>query len=366
MGYIATMEHRISEHSRQTYTDRLADIGKRLTTSEHLTADVLVNEIARMAEQRDIAYATFRIRKSAVMYWLGQQAQAVIANGQDPATYAEAYERLRHLKYGRTGDALPQRNGAARKLKFFPKECLDALAAFAAERGHQAPNATRALAFARANLLVGLRPIEWFDVSFASMFKRSEDGQLLRDESGRLCFEHALIVGNAKATHGRGNGAYRELILHDISKDELKALMSFAEFVKEFEAMQPSQTSTTKLSKTLFKPINTAMRNALKRKGFAATDIPAPYSTRHQVVADFKASGVSKREIAAFFGHSSDYTHQAHYGPRRHGSGKVTFRASPESVSRVGVQGPSRRWDSVQPELAAEVERWSAERGARA
>ncbi len=64
-----------------------------------LTPHMLIKQINRQFEEGQIAHSTFRIYKSAVMYWLGQQAQAVTAGGDDPVDYASAYETLRTLKY---------------------------------------------------------------------------------------------------------------------------------------------------------------------------------------------------------------------------------------------------------------------------
>ncbi|MDB6014782.1 MAG: hypothetical protein JWL65_7032, partial [Gammaproteobacteria bacterium] len=297
IDYIEGMDARLSDRTKQEYVTRLKELTKGIrSATEALRPEHLVAHLKALIAAGQIAQATFRMYKSAIRYWLGQQAQALLAGDGDTAEYARAFHDLGTLQYERRSDA-PART-STKKLKVFPPDCVDALAAFAQARGQRAPNAVRATAFVRANHLVGLRPGEWFDAAFASYLHRDERGEYLRDAKGRMRFVPALIVENAKATHGRANGPRRELLLYGANAEELKALMHFRAMVMEFQARHP-KAQRRRLTNLFYRPLNNAIRRALAAAGFAPSDIPACYSTRHQCVADFKASGVSPREIAA-------------------------------------------------------------------
>lgn len=365
MDYISKMDNRLSHRSKLEYTTRLKEISKKIQIDTgELTPELLVNKLASLAANSEIAPATYRIYKSAIMYWLGQQAQALIASGGEYSEYAKAFDALRDISHAHLSARSAVRT-SSRKLKHFPQECADKLAEYASQFGYRAPNAVRADAFVKANLLVGLRPVEWFDVSFASYFVRDEQGNIVRDEHGRTRFEHMMIVDNAKATHGRGNGKRRELVLHDITANELKALVHFREIALKFRERHRSETDMKRLTNLLYRPINNMISRALAASGYAGRDIPSCYSTRHQVTADFKASKINDRMIAAFFGHSSVKTHKEHYGYKKHGSGGVRFRPTVESLAAVSDRGLAQRAEVMSPQMAAEVDQWISEQESR-
>jgi integrase len=363
MSYIAQMDQRLAERSKREYANRVKEISAKIERGDApLTPDMMIAQLQKLAAEKQIAYSTFRLSKSAIRFWLGQQAQALIASGGDHSDYARAFAALGELRYS----ALPhEQRTSSKKLKYFPQECLDALVKFADERGHRAPNLVRAAAFVKANLLVGLRPVEWFDACFASHFVRDDKGDIQRDAQGRIKFLPVLIIENAKTTHGRGNGYQRELVLHDITVEEMKALTFFREIAVKFKERHPPNMEPKKLTNLLYRPLNNAIRRALAASGYATQAIPSVYSTRHQVVADFKASGVGKREITAFFGHSSENTHREHYGHKRRGARMVTFRPSEECLARVTDRSITRQPEAIPPQLAADVEMWVAEQESR-
>ncbi len=364
-AYIATMDERVSDRSKTEYAGRLRELRAKIAGAEDtLTPGMLVAVLQLIAEEGVSAESTVRTFKSAVKYWLGQQARAQVASGGDYTEYEAAFQTLTNLKYERKPGAA--RRGASVKLKHFPDECVDALARFAAERGPRAPTIARALAFVRANLLVGLRPSEWFNASFMSYFPKAPSGELMRDAKGNLAFEHVLTVDNAKATHGRGNGVRRELMLLEITTDELTTLMNFWRIAQEFAARFPPGTDPKKINELFYGPINTAIRRALGQAGFGARAIPSAYSTRHQVVADFKASDVTAREITAWFGHSSEATHKKHYGRKSHGGRGVMFRPTPESIAQVKAPTLGRRDHTLVPtHVAQEAADWVKTRESR-
>lgn len=74
------------------------------------------------------------------------------------------------------------------------------------------------VAFVDANLVVGLRPVEWF---FPFPFCCAVKGPKL-----------TAIVENGKATHGRANGLKRYLILDDLKHEESKKDIPLLELAK--------------------------------------------------------------------------------------------------------------------------------------
>ena len=364
MAYVSQMEHRLSERTKQDYSARLKEIGKNIRHSgDTVTPDMLYQHIRGLVDSGQIASSTYRYYKAAVKFWLGQQTQAVIASGGNPGDYARAFDALQSLKHAKSTPSL--KRTSAKKLKYFHGECLDALIKYAKEQTRPSPNAAKAAAFAKANLLVGLRPSEWFTARLASKLSTNSKGQFIRDSQGRLKFDNMLIVENAKTTHGRGNGRERELLLHGISADEMADLMHFLKIAKDEKERHPIGMDAKSLSNLFYTPMNNMIRRALLANGFSSNDIPSLYSTRHQAVADFKASGVDKREIAAFFGHSSDYTHAAHYGHKKHGGRNVLFRPSPECLSRVKNKSITKQPAAIPQNMVTEAQNWIKERDSR-
>lgn len=364
MAYIDQMDDRLSDRTKQEYSTRLKEISKNLRhTGDTVTPDMLVEHVRNLVVSGQIASSSYRSYKSAITFWLGQQTRAVIEGGGNPSNYARAFDSLQSLKYAQTAPS--SKRTSAKKLKYFPSECLDALTKYSEERGNRAPNAAKAAAFAKANLLVGLRPSEWFNATLASRLCTNSKGEYIRDSQGRLKFDNMLIVENAKTTHGRGNGHQRELLLHGISANEMTDIVYFLNMARSEKERHPMNMDAKTLSNLFYRPMNNMIRRALIASGFALKDIPSLYSTRHQAVADFKASCVNKREVAAFFGHSSDYTHAAHYGHKKHGGRNVLFRPSPECLSRVNIKSVTKQREAIPQNIAADVENWVKERDSR-
>lgn len=310
-----------------------ADDANALKVSPTRMAQHLADTFAR----QEIAQATARSLKAAVLFWLAESAQALIGKGGEGlAEYEQAYERVRGL----ATNLLPKRTQktSSPKLKALPKDLLDAL-----ERdGETTPGVIYVgtlLAFLRANLLVGLRPEEWFDAATFSHLGPTTQGQ-------GPCL--GLRVRNSKASRGRANGSHREILLHSVDRDSLATILHFLEIIEAHRAKHPG-LAKEKLSKTFFGPLRMCMANALTRIGYrkGAAARPTLYSSRHQAVANAKASGLTDREIAALFGHISTSTAKSHYGKKLSGWMKTTFRPSPESLQAVAEH--TRQSDMAKP-----------------
>lgn len=243
--------------------------------------------------------------------------------------------------------------------------------------------------FVKANMLVGLRPIEWRQVTFMSDI---ENQNLI------------MRVKNAKHSHGRANGEYRNLVLTAINKKEVEYLLDYfclyqvslerkaLDFLYKNSDFFTQQTffSQSGISSEIYEKrtniptnlslthtqtylkntsleqmidangvpqagcadkLNRSLQNEMYKKykeylssiGQELTDAskrPTLYSTRHQCIANAKASGKEPMEIAGFFGHASDKTNRLHYGKKSYGwSGWGEFKFTPTAESILQVDG---------------------------
>ncbi|HDL7947173.1 TPA: hypothetical protein PXP79_004581, partial [Yersinia enterocolitica] len=147
----------------------------------------------------------------------------------------------------------------------------------------------------------------------------------------------ALCVKNAKTTHGRGNGEYRDIIFNDIDISSLAHIVHFKDLIDSALYRSPSPDKK-KIAERLFHQAQETLRKALKKIGYGNNDkMPSLYSTRHQCVADAKNSGLNQTEIAALFGHWSPDTTKIHYGKKIHGINKLKIAPSVESINAVKI-----------------------------
>jgi hypothetical protein len=331
----------LAQRTKEDYSRKIGMIANRIYRAGQgtLTPTNLVSHLKKLIANKQVAQSTARSLKAAAIFWITEEAQNVLAHGGNLSEHELAFSELRKLPTRE----LPTRTEktSSTKLKYFTKETLDCLAEYSAKT-QRAKHAGALVAFLRANLLVGLRPSEWFGVEFMSYLHREKNGEYMRTSDGRIKSSIAMYVENAKATYGRGNGDHREILLHNISDNDLATLMHFREIVMSFASKFEANTQRSDIAKAFFKPLQQTMTYTLKRQGYKKNQLPTTYSTRHQAVANAKSSGLSDREIAAMFGHSSTATAKSHYGKKLSGWMKVTFRPSRESVASVPEKNISR------------------------
>lgn len=317
----------LAADTRRDYASRVLILENQIRalegTGTTISPKKMATHLRALFAKGEIAQATARIMKAAVLFWVAENAQSLIAKGGDGlAEYENAYKEVRAL----ATNTLPKRTTktSSPKLKALPKDVLDALAEYGAKTP-RAVNIGPLLAFLNANLLVGLRPEEWFEANLFTYLNRSGNNS--------PCL--GLRVRNGKTTHGRGNGTHREILLHGINAHDLACMMHFLAIVEAHRTANPS-LSKSDLAKTFYSPLGQTMRNALNRVGYRkAATTPTLYSSRHQAVANAKFSGLTDREVAAMFGHSSTSTAKSHYGKKLSGWTKIQFKPSPESISKV-------------------------------
>lgn len=176
----------------------------------------------------------------------------------------------------------------------------------------------------RAGDLSGLRPSEWLNARIEII-----DGK------------HNLVVSNAKTTHDRAHGETRTINISELSLEDISIIQSKIEATKDAIAsglckdIDDYQSNTRRY---LLLANNAVFPNADKTI--------AAYSTRHQVVTEYKSTpGNTAEGLAAILGHRSTETAGKHYGRKRSGKGKLKpskLQADPGDQKRVAAYNAHR------------------------
>lgn len=334
---------KLSKTSKNLYISKFKKIDK---VAKELGYEI-VDEVATLAALKkilgsaDTAYGTARIYKSAALYIISEQARELYNKEQDISSIELIYEQIqeidtKHLK--RTSD---KTSGA--KFKYFSKElyehCIQELA--------QSPKAHQKalLSFLKANMSLGLRPNEWFQSAPASYLYRDTNGAYIKDEmTGSLKFENTLVVTNSKYSNGRANGDSREILIGD-RPETIESISAFLSIIYDhidtnLEGISHSAPDEynvwlKKLSDRFYEPLQSLLKRTAKKLNDTESDGLTLYSTRHQVVANAKKTGLNDIEIAALFGHNSKHTAKRHYGKKTSGWKNIEVRPSVESIQAV-------------------------------
>ena len=165
-----------------------------------------------------------------------------------------------------------------------------------------------------ANVLLGLRPIEWRTARLIET-----KGQLM------------LVVNNAKNTNGRSHGTLRHLNLSHLPEKDTQLIQGQLQAVSYFVDCDASWS-------TYYEGVRKAIRRLTRANLPKQSKYPSLYSSRHQFAANAKYGGLTKPEIAALMGHAVDDTASMHYGKKKHGSGGFLVKATPAEISRVRVK----------------------------
>lgn len=182
--------------------------------------------------------------------------------------------------------------------------------------------------------LVGPRPCEW--------------------ELARIDIEagqYNLVIVNAKTSHGRSHGPTRTIILSGLSDEEC------------FDIQKKIELTADAIARGLCADMD-EYQKILRRYLLLANNRVFPgaektiaiYSTRHQVVSEYKSTpGNNAHGLAAILGHRSTQTAGRHYGRKRSGKGKLKpskLQADPGDQKRVeafnvgrdvGQRGPRQK-----------------------
>lgn len=415
------MQYKFSvlEDSTQMDYQRKFDINfskfAHLPIVEALTATI--NDLFERFNQAELSQATFRIYRASLCYgiasyyeqWRKNELNSDISESLSTAVLNDLYQQAIRKVETADEEALYEKKAetSALKAKRFDQGFYEYLVNIPKKSLTRQPRKPKPIpgisleyekpiriidllkSFVKANMLVGLRPIEWHEAIF--MCDIATQNLVMR-------------VKNAKHSHGRANGEYRNLVLTEINEQETSFLMEYfclyqvslerkaLDFLyknSEFFTQQslfaesgirsesheqmtniPVNLATTH-TQTYLKntsleqminangipqagcadKLNRALQNEMYKKykeylssiGQELTDTskrPTLYSTRHQCIANAKAGGKDPMEIAGFFGHASDKTNRLHYGKKSHGwSGWGDFKFSPTAESILQVAG---------------------------
>lgn len=345
--------------------------------------DNLITNVLDAAKSSDIKPSTFRQYKASICFGLASTL-ILLKNNKIEEDELEAgisyqflsnmYKKIVHESI-ETNSAIenniPERTSAMKK-KSFPEAFFIYLNQFPDQSlGRKNTRFDLMLKFVNANILIGLRPIEWLNVRICSDIKEKNI---------------VLFVENAKNSFGRANGDVRELILSSLSSEEVFKILDFyvsfqnrltdvvknfkskhSEFQKnndftEIKDADPLNYILNDFEPTKLKiPLSEILdKNSVPQKGIASIILDSIqnemqaiyniyldnqpdvdfkkitlYSTRHQCIANAKASKTNVYEIAAFFGHSSVETSTRHYGKAWSGWSNFDFKPSLESIKNV-------------------------------
>lgn len=261
-----------------------------------------------------IAKRTWRQYKAALV--------AELTRSRDAAPDRAAQHEINHalqilLQEPQTGAMTRGTRTSAKKLRALPNKDFDTLCHYVQSKVGVHAWAAALLVWCRAAHPTGLRPSEWSGASLITL------------PTGHP----ALVVTNAKATNGRGNGETRTLDLSGCSVDEIHALEEMLEIAEGFRQDGGYERFQDRLRQYLYK----AARAALGRR----ERYPSLYTFRHQFAANAKRQ-FNQGEVAALLGHGSDATASRHYAQGRLAQGSLGVKPVTGEVGRVRAKARPR------------------------
>lgn len=344
--------------------------------------ELLVNSIIDDANNHKIRPATFRVYKAVLCYGLATThikldndliSDDELENGLNYQSLANLYRLIQPVNVPLDKSILFPPRTSSSKLKFFPEPFYSHLKDMSVNSDIKLTKRFKLMFdFVEANLVIGARPVEWLDIYITSNIEKK-------------CLE--LFIKNAKNSFGRANGDVRELLLENANAAQelaiIKYYVSFQNYladtllatinneikaentsiskshifnyiIKDFEPslfgnipksdicnkyMVPQQGLAEivlgSMQNEMFLQFN-AYRKENPKEVEAYGDFRVSlYSTRHQCIANAKASKKDIYEIAGFFGHASVETASRHYGKAWNGWSNFTFKPSLESIRAV-------------------------------
>lgn len=248
--------------------------------------------------------------------WLAYLKQTNLQHGGTSGDLAEAIHRCLTMKSADYTPAIKQQqkrgNTSSQKAKKISPAEIQKLATNQADlKGKWIKPAVIWMA---ANVLLGLRPIEWRTARLIET-----KGQLM------------LVVNNAKNTNGRSHGTLRHLNLSHLPEKDIQLIQGQLQAVSYFVDGNASWG-------TYYGGVRKAIRRLTRANLPKQRKYPCLYSSRHQFAANAKSGGLSKVEVAVLMGHATDETATMHYGKKKHGSGSFLVKATSAEVSRVRVK----------------------------
>jgi integrase len=180
------------------------------------------------------------------------------------------------------------------------------------------------LSWLSVGLLTGLRPDEHLRARLVNGAEAAP-------------FRRALRVENGKNSNLRAHGEFRHLGLDRVPDTKVVALeLHLANLHFEVDRLAadeglPAEDAFKRLQANVSQLMYRAARITWPRRKHHVT----LYSARHQFIADCKASGFSRAEIAALVGHATDDTAGKHYERKARGRPGVLVQPLQSEVARI-------------------------------
>lgn len=259
-------------------------------------------------------------RRNSVTPSTWRQYRAALAWACDQRKDSRLADRVRQIDTSgcrsRTSAPAGKRNTSARTQKRLPPKDRRALHAALDESTSRVASSVRLML--EACRMTGLRPVEW---------------QTARLEN-RADGDPVLIVKNAKHTHDRGHGEFRTLHLAGLRVREVGIIHNMVRLARyQGERNRWDQ---------FYHQCRNLLSRYTKRLWPNRAQRPTFYSARHQFVADAKAAGLSRAEVAALMGHASDRTAGERHGRKRNGEAGFRVRPDATEVTRIRKTAKTR------------------------
>ena len=147
------------------YLRKIRQVAIRASVNNYqqLAPEIVVRDLQERIDSKKITQATARLEKAAALFYLADQGKMAMDSGScDLWRFELAYRDISSMSVG----ALPKKskNTSSNKLKAFSDEVFD----FLMEKtlNQKSDTTHNLLLFIRANLLIGLRPVEWLNACF--------------------------------------------------------------------------------------------------------------------------------------------------------------------------------------------------------
>lgn len=314
-----TQETEDSYHKRAKSIAFAAKAHFGLLSNDFLSPDLLVDFL--VAIKPDIAKATWRHKKAAIIYFFGLRPSAKF---RAATKRLESIPQTGAMKRGATTSSL--------KAKTVSDEDFAKLDRCLANKMKSYKTAGKLRSWIHAGLLTGLRPCEW------------ENAELI-DLDGAW----ELRLDNAKHTNGRAFAEMRTLRLEGVPPEEIRHIELHLQFIEENKAKG-------RLFKCHYNICREHLRVVCQKLWPRRSKRISLYTFRHQFAADMKAAGATFEEVAAAMGHSSTATATLHYAKKRSGDSRA-LRAKPSSedveiVRNLNQDRPTPGWHPRAPTSA--------------
>ena len=149
------------------YLRKLEQIAKRSSIDGYLqlTPEIIVRDFTKRVESKAITQATARLEKAAALFWIAAQGRSAYDSNSSELWRVEcAYNDIVSIPIGEL--PVNSKNTSSKKAKAFPDEVFDLLMNEALTSGSE--SLLNSLIFIRANLFLGLRPVEWLNARIIS------------------------------------------------------------------------------------------------------------------------------------------------------------------------------------------------------